>query len=450
MQPACRLTCKLPLLLAGAALATLGLAGVTADAHPAPAVITHTGAHGVPSLGRRSCATKAHRDSARKACRARAWSRSNPSRHKTVFHRHVRSATHVSRLALGSGTESSLSPGAPEQSPSAPSLSGPPSGSVSTPPQTGSSPALFFARASVWNQPLSSNAPLEPDSAALVGSLAAEAGHEAARGVGPWIATSNYSTPIYVVGPHQPLVYVALEDNTLSWRVTLQSAFAAVPIPENAQPAAGTDAQMTIYQPSTDRLWEFWRASKRADGWHASWGGAIDGQSQSPGYYATSSWAGSAPNWGASASSLPLVAGTMMIGELRSGHVDHALAMEVPFPRAGVYAWPAQRTDGLGTVPTDLPEGARLRLDPRLDIPALHLPRFVEIMALAAQRYGIIVRDQSHHYIGFYGEDPTPTGTDPYHGLHGIYEGQWPSQLLARFPWSSLEVLKMSLHSYPG
>ena len=35
-----------------------------------------------------------------------------------------------------------------------------------------------------------------------------------------------------------------------------QAALSAVPIPADAQPAAGTDAEMTVYQPSSDTLWE--------------------------------------------------------------------------------------------------------------------------------------------------------------------------------------------------
>lgn len=314
-------------------------------------------------------------------------------------------------------------------------------------PAPAPAPALF-ARDSVWNQRLAAGAAIDPQSTALVQALAQEAQRESGEGTGPWISTSSYSTPIYVVGPQQPAVYIALDQPTLSWRAGLQSAFAAVPIPQGARPAAGSDAQLTVYQPSTDRLWELWRASQQADGWHAAWGGAIERVSENPGYYNATSWTRSASNWGASGSSLPLAAGTMTLAELRSGQINHALAMETPFPRKGVYAWPAQRSDGIGTSPTDLPEGAHLRLNPSLNIPALHLPRITEEMALAAQRYGIVVRDQSHHAIGFYGEDPTPTGSDPYHGANGFYRGMMPSQFLGLFPWRHLEVLKMNLRSY--
>ena len=52
--------------------------------------------------------------------------------------------------------------------------------------------------------------------------------------------------------------------------------FVDVPIPDDAQPMAGTDGELTIYQPSTDTLWDFWRAARDNRGWRACWGGRID------------------------------------------------------------------------------------------------------------------------------------------------------------------------------
>ena len=37
----------------------------------------------------------------------------------------------------------------------------------------------------------------------------------------------------------------------------------AVPLPANALPAAGTDEEMTVYQPSSDTLWEMWQMRQR-------------------------------------------------------------------------------------------------------------------------------------------------------------------------------------------
>ena len=226
----------------------------------------------------------------------------------------------------------------------------------------------------------------------------------------------------------------------------LQSAWDAVPLPPNAQPAAGSDSQLVVWQPSTDRLWEFWGLADGAEGWHASWGGAMQNASSNPGAYGPEAWPGAQPTWGASASSLSIAGGLITLEDLELGQINHALAIAIPHPRAGVYASPAQRTDGFSTEPLSLPEGAHLRLDPKLELAALHLPRLTLMMAEAAQRYGIVVRDRSSNAT-FYAQDPTPTGTNPYTGTHGYFEGKSPQQLLKSFPWSHLQLLKMELHS---
>jgi hypothetical protein len=142
---------------------------------------------------------------------------------------------------------------------------------------------------------------------------------------------------------------------------------------------------------------------------------------------------------------LSIAGGLITLEDLALGQINHALALSVPNVRAGVYASPANRTDGRTYDPLALPEGAHLRLDPSLDLAALHLPRFTLLLARAAQRYGIFVRDGASN-VTFYAQDPTPTGTEPYGGPNGYFEGQRASALLASFPWSHLQLLKMELH----
>ncbi|HEY7073985.1 MAG TPA: hypothetical protein VH418_01385, partial [Solirubrobacteraceae bacterium] len=169
----------------------------------------------------------------------------------------------------------------------------------------------LFAPSSPWNHAVPASAPLDAASATLVSRLAAEARHEAATGVGPWIATGVASTPIYRVGRRQRRVRVRLDDPSAPGRRSLQRALAAVPIPARATPAAGPDRHMTIWQPSTDRLWELWQARRETDGWRARWGGAIRHVSRSPGYYTRASWPGAQPYWGATGSGLPVAAGVV-------------------------------------------------------------------------------------------------------------------------------------------
>ena len=173
---------------------------------------------------------------------------------------------------------------------------------------------------------------------------------------------------MYVVGADQRCVPVHL-DVTQAYGTTLSKAFERVPLPADAHPAAGRDAHLTLIQPSTDSMWEFWELHKQGDQWHAGWGGAIHDVSSNPGYYTTSSWPGAQSNWGASATSLPVVAGTMTIGELESGHIDHALAITIPNARKGVFAFPgaAHGWHPLGDRRA-IPGGDEVPLGPQLDV----------------------------------------------------------------------------------
>jgi hypothetical protein len=320
----------------------------------------------------------------------------------------------------------------------------PPAGSVPTATR-GIPPERFFAADSVWNAPLSPGAPLDPTSETRTAAFRADIARQMTERIGPWIEERSNSTPIYVVGPDQPRSPVRIDRGG----ARLAPALAAVPIPPGARPAAGVDAHMTIYQPASDTMWEFWHADRDALGWHAGWAGGMRHVSSNPGYYTNTAWEGLAPDvgwdWGSTASSLPMLGGVATIAELRRGRIDHALAINIPAPCAGVFAWPAQRTDGTSTATDCLPEGARLRLDPALDLSRLRLPRVTRILAEAAQRYGMIVRDKTGHATTFFAEDATPTGSDPYFGAGGLYGGLRPREIATPFPWDSVQLLDMSL-----
>lgn len=304
-----------------------------------------------------------------------------------------------------------------------------------------SGPFRFFSASSFWNHPLAANAPVDPASAVMVSHLLSEVNQEVPAQDGPNINTNAFSVPVYTVGSGQATTRVILDIHNAA----LQASFSAVPLAANAHPATGSDGNLVVWQPSTDKMWEFWQLHRAADGWHASWGGAMRNVQLGDGLYGPKSWPGAQYYWGVSASSLPVVGGLMMINELKRLQIPHILALAIPDPREHVWSWPAQRTDGQSTDPASLPEGARLRLDPKLNIAALHLPPLTRAMAIAAQRYGIVVRDTSG-VISFYAQDPTPTGTEPYFARNGVFRGLNPRQLMASFPWQHLEVLKLDLH----
>jgi hypothetical protein len=289
----------------------------------------------------------------------------------------------------------------------------------------------WFAPTSVWRQPLAATAQISTNSAMWVKSLVADA-----RANPPWMNTTQYSTPIYTVPANEPTVKVQL---TVPYG-PLQADWLKVPLPRNAVPAAGTDAQLVVWQPSTDSMWEFWAMAKSSSGqWSARWGGMMSNVSQNPGYYT-----GSDSTWGATATSLPLLGGLITIDDLQRGSIDHALAMAVPNTAAGEYAFPAQRTDGHDTTKNAIPEGTRFRLPASLNLQSLNLPPVTLLLAEAAQRYGIIVRDTSP-IVTFYAQDPGSTGTNPYLGKNGLWGSNWPNTIMDAFPWSKLQVVSSSL-----
>jgi hypothetical protein len=87
-----------------------------------------------------------------------------------------------------------------------------------------------------------------------------------------------------------------------------------------------------------------------------------------------------------------------------------------------------------------MPEGARLRLDPALNVDALPLSPIAKVIARAAQQYGIIVRDVTHSTLTFYAEDPKTAGPLVY-GAGGPLGQVGHYTMLTGFPWASLRMI---------
>jgi hypothetical protein len=291
----------------------------------------------------------------------------------------------------------------------------------------------WFAPDSVWNRPLAANEPTAAKSTAYVAELERQL-----RAVGPYINTTEYSTPVYRVPAGQPTVAVRLEsENGEEIDPALTKAMEAVPLPEGAKPARGTDGHLVVWQPETDEMWEFWQLRREGGGWVAAYGGAMREVSTNPGYYDARAWPGAQDYWGATATSLPLLGGLMTIAELRARRIEHALALAIPEP-SPEFVFPAQRSDGYDHASGAIPEGTRFRLPADLDLDKLKLSPLVAAIARAAQRYGMIVRDVSGT-VSLYGEAPKVGDPDPYGRIFG---GEYPNRLLEEFPWERLVAVE--------
>jgi hypothetical protein len=306
------------------------------------------------------------------------------------------------------------------------------------------SPSVFAA--SSWrNQPLPDSEPIDPNSAAFVAELGAEV-----QSTGSWVNTTSFSTPIYVAGVQTARRHVEVDQlsdplhpMSASAAAALRNQWSDVPLPAGAQPARGSDRHLTVYQPAADTLWEFWKFGYDLLGNpQAAYGGRIQNVSQDPAYYRDPP-AGPGRGFGATATSIPLLAGVQWIKELQASAINHAVDFVAPGWKEDVFRWPAQRTDALlGHVPPaqPLPEGIRFRLPPGLDIDALGLPPYTRMLARAVQRYGMVMADAGAN-VAFRAETPKPGEPDPYGRPNGIFGGLRPDQLLATFPWDRLEAI---------
>ena len=298
-------------------------------------------------------------------------------------------------------------------------------------PQTGP----VFAPDSFWYKPVPRGVPLNPNTASYVAEFLRQY-HAYYGTVG--INTAAYSSPVYVVGPQvpaQPVVQWDCHGNGYVDR-DLTGQWAAVPIPSRAEPADGTDAEMTIYQPSADRMWEFWQARQVDGKWQACWGGGMQNVSRNPGIWAQ--------RYGAAATGLPFAPGQITVSDLRSGAIRHVMGIAlVDAQAANIFSWPANRSDGYNpqNAPNRIPEGLRFRLDPQVNVDALPIHPVAKMVAKAAQTYGFVVWDKAGA-ISLRFENPkdfTLAGKDnPYPEL---WDGTPAYKILAGIPWDRLQFL---------
>jgi hypothetical protein len=68
------------------------------------------------------------------------------------------------------------------------------------------------------------------------------------------------------------------------------------------------------------------------------------------------------------------------------------------------------------------------------------------MIALAAQRHGLVVRDQTGHALSLFLENPVGHRRNPYRRWFG---GKTPQDVLEGFPWDRLQVLQMKLCTQP-
>ena len=122
-------------------------------------------------------------------------------------------------------------------------------------------PGREFSADSYVHKPLINDAPLDPQSRSYAANLQRQIkkyyGH-------PDVSIDGGTPAIYIVPIDQPTVrvkYVAWDRPGETVR-PLQAQWETVPLPEDFLPTTGDESEAVVYQPSTGKMWEFWRVRK--------------------------------------------------------------------------------------------------------------------------------------------------------------------------------------------
>jgi hypothetical protein len=237
-----------------------------------------------------------------------------------------------------------------------------------------------YTDGSAWNSLISSNAPVDAQSADMIATLSA-------RGV-LRSDPRQYTYPVHFADASTPRVTLTCSNLcstvTSDGRQPSQGSM-SIPLVDEAKPSAGSDAQVIIIDRATGDeydLYQYDAATRTVKNASRYVGGVYrDG---TPSSY-ISRGAG-----------VPYLAGLVRQWEIKAGRIDHALALGYPLTRATRCVYPASKTDGDSTSADAIPEGARIRLDPKLNVDSVpNLTRAGRIIALALQRYGAVLVDSS-------------------------------------------------------
>ncbi|MEW5941916.1 MAG: hypothetical protein AB1750_19810, partial [Chloroflexota bacterium] len=284
---------------------------------------------------------------------------------------------------------------------------------------------VAYSAESPFNQKIPPNAKIDPNSPALVQSLVRDA-----RERGIYIVVNKWTVPVYYADAETPRYDVTL---TASWAGEFASTMAGTPIPEWARPDPENDGSMVVVDRSTNCEYDFWQAVKRDGHWHAAWANniSIEGTGVYP------------QGLSARGSGFALLAGTIWPDELERGRIEHALLFSYNFTRSGGPVWPATESDGESTDSGAIPEGARIQLDPSLDLDSLDLTPYEKTIAKALQEYGMILGDNSGGGISFYAIHPMSARYDPYRDLLPLPDPQDGYVPLFNLPVEKFRVLTL-------
>jgi hypothetical protein len=301
-------------------------------------------------------------------------------------------------------------------------------GTVTTPAQLGVFPR-FFSDASFWNTPIGASPSIDPNSGGMV-----SASLLAYKRLGVVNSGDDWGIPLAYADPHSHTFTVGCVKygcvDTVRFR-----------IPRYATPNTDWDGHLAVYEPATDQMLDLWQGVH--DPATGTW--------SSGARLATSAdWGAGCPS-GTRCGGGGVAAGFLEFGgvirpeEIAQGHIDHALVLSTPYVRADYIACPA--TNYWATLgpqykqdTSAIPLGARVQLNPRIDVDRKPWPEWEKVVARALQTYGAYIADVSGS-LELRGEANLDRGYDAW---AKVGMTTFPKPNLSNLPWKRFRVLTVA------
>lgn len=272
-----------------------------------------------------------------------------------------------------------------------------------------------FASNSPWRVLISADPEIDPGSAAMIAAISSPPALHA--------NLVEFAIPIYTVDADTPTHRVSC---TAEWGICPFAGW-PVPIPDGASPHTGSDGAMVTVDESAGTSFEFWRAAADDGRWSVSWGAVNSARG--------SGWGGESTGSGASR-----LAGVIRLSEIEAGVIPHALALQSS-SACESFRPPALKSDGRSPSSDCIPQGARLQLDPDLNLAELDLSPGERAVATAMQQYGGYLMDVAATPLSVSFELDTSAAPGTLGEIHQKAGFRWDYDAMENVPWSQLRVL---------
>ena len=241
-------------------------------------------------------------------------------------------------------------------------------------PLLGAPRCPIFPAGNPWNQRVD-RLPVDPRSDAIVAAIGADEPFHPDFG-------TRYGIPFTTVPAGQKRVPVSFDYADESDR-------GPYPIPPDVPLEQGSDSHALIVDRDRCRLYELFAAHPLDGGarWTAGSGAVWNLRSNR---LRPKGWTS------ADAAGLPILPGLARWDDVRRGSIDHALRFTVQQTRRA-FVFPARHFASALTDPNLPPMGMRFRLKASVNV--ARLPRQARIVAVALQRYGMIVADNGSDWF---------------------------------------------------